>query len=694
MTDLAKLVVRLEAQTAEYQKNLEKAQHQLDKFNKHAGSTAANIGKGLVTAATAAAGAFAYMTYHAIENAEKLHELAEITGISTEGLSQLTYAAKLSGLGSEELVKGLTKLSKAAFGVANSGDVAGSAFGQLGVQVMNANGTIRPTQDLLLDIAERFSHLQDGAAKTGLAMALFGKAGAGLIPFLNQGKDGLAQMTAEANQFGLTVSGDAAAAADVFHDNLVRVKAAQEGMANQLAQQLLPMLSAMSEQFVSAAKNSGALSIGIQFVAGVFKTVVTAGIIVTSVFQQLGQIMYGVAAALLRLRKGQFSFAAEELSSAFANARNNVVGDMETIAAIWSDKVPAVAEASKKVEDEVEENIIFNPAKAGKLAADAAAKAVEAMKSMAVSLREQVATFGMTEAAVLRYKIANGELADTIKAGGPAAAAYGDEVVALQEKLDALTASSDAAKKKQEEWQGAIDAGKEITTSVQTPLDEYHARVEYLNDALQLGVITQDTYNKAIATASNAFQQASETGSDFMQQASRNVQDILAQYLEDPFSKSLGDLVVDFGKMLSQMAAQAVAADIAGKLFGTGGVGSGGGWLGQLGGIAANYLGGPMAGLGDIAVTTARLPIPTGGGMAQGGDVHAGRAYRVGDQGKAEWFVPQSRGKIQGASDSKVMSVNQTFSIQAPTGTVSRRTEQQVAAAAARGLAQANRRNN
>jgi hypothetical protein len=78
-----------------------------------------------------------------------------------------------------------------------------------------------------------------------------------------------------------------------------------------------------------------------------------------------------------------------------------------------------------------------------------------------------------------------------------------------------------------------------------------------------------------------------------------------------------------------------------------------------------------------------------------GGPVTAGKPYRVGEQGKAEWFVPQANGRIQTAmAGAGGMTINNTFSIQAPNGTVSRATEQQVAAAASRGLAMANRRGN
>lgn len=695
MTDLAKLVVKLEAQTAQYQASLEKAQRQLSKFNKSASSTAANIGKGLATAATVAAAGLAYMAKSAIDNADRLNMLSQSAGVSVEALSRLEYAAQMSGVNSEVLTKALGKLSKTALTAARDGGAAAKSFEQLGVQLKNADGTMRPTEDLLLDLADSFSKMEDGTAKTGLAMEIFGRSGAALIPFLNEGRAGIAALTKEADALGLTIGGDAARAADQFNDNLDRLRGAAKGVVNQAVQQLLPTFVAISERFVESAKSGGGLSAAISLLVGVFKTFVSAGILVKSVFTQLGRVVYGVGAAIVSVAKGDFAIAKQEISDAFAEASGNATDDMELIAQVWSDTVPQIESSTKKMDEALEDTIIFSPDKAGELAKKAADAAVESLRSMAQGLEQEIATLGMTESATIRYRLAQGDLSDELAAGGPAAQEYASKIIALTDEMAALAAETEAAKKVQAEWAAVQDRGKAITEAVRTPLEQYQETIRELNDALELGVITNETYNRSVENAQDAFEAAEDAGTTFMEQASRNVQDILAGYLEDPFSSSLDDLVADFGKMLSQMAAQAIAADIAGKLFGSGGVGSGGGWLGTLGGAAMSFLGGiGGGGLSPINVTAQRIPMPTGGGMADGGSVHAGRAYRVGDQGRAEWFVPDRSGKIEPEMTSRTINNTNNFTIQAPTGTVSRRTEQQVAAAAARGLAAANRRNN
>lgn len=79
---------------------------------------------------------------------------------------------------------------------------------------------------MLGDVAELFSLLPDGANKTALAVKLFGRSGAELIPLLNQGKEGLAEFDKLASDLGLTLDKETGKAAEDFNDNLTKLKLA------------------------------------------------------------------------------------------------------------------------------------------------------------------------------------------------------------------------------------------------------------------------------------------------------------------------------------------------------------------------------------------------------------------------------------------------------------------------------------
>jgi hypothetical protein len=64
---------------------------------------------------------------------------------------------------------------------------------------------------VLLDLAERFKAMPDGAEKSALAGQIFGEAEAELIPFLNQGRDGITELTDELRSLGIEMSDESAA---------------------------------------------------------------------------------------------------------------------------------------------------------------------------------------------------------------------------------------------------------------------------------------------------------------------------------------------------------------------------------------------------------------------------------------------------------------------------------------------------
>src|SRR5690606_5641102 len=88
--------------------------------------------------------------------------------------------------------------------------------------------------------------MEDGSVKTALAMNIFGRAGTQLIPMLNQGRDGLAQMAAESDRLGQTITTEAGQAAEAFNDDLTRLNAVMGGIANQIMQAVVPSLKDMT----------------------------------------------------------------------------------------------------------------------------------------------------------------------------------------------------------------------------------------------------------------------------------------------------------------------------------------------------------------------------------------------------------------------------------------------------------------
>lgn len=207
--------------------------------------------------ATLSVGAFASWVKGAIDSADEMGKMAQKVGVTVESLSALTYAGSLADVSNEQLSVGLKQLSKNMLAAAAGSKEQAAAFKALGVETRNADGTLRGTDDVFSDVAERFSELDDGALKTAISMKIFGRSGGDLIPLLNAGKEGLREMKDEAARLGLIISTETAKEAEAFNDNLTRLQANLKGVGLDIAGYVLPSLVAFTNELNKAAQSSG-----------------------------------------------------------------------------------------------------------------------------------------------------------------------------------------------------------------------------------------------------------------------------------------------------------------------------------------------------------------------------------------------------------------------------------------------------
>lgn len=266
MAGLGSLVVDLSADTAKFQSDMGRAAHVADR---HMASIKSSINAGVATiaaSAAAAGSALILLTRNAINAADDINKMSQKVGISVENLSRLQYAAELSDVGIEGLQQGLKKLSTNMLEAASGSKEANQGFAALGISVTNSSGQLKGSDQILKEVADRFERMEDGAGKTALAVKLFGRAGADLIPLLNQGSRGMKELADEADRLGVTISKQTAEAAERFNDNLKRLESTSRAVGLAIADVVLPPLNRLLEQLLvgkEAAGNFGGALIAI-----------------------------------------------------------------------------------------------------------------------------------------------------------------------------------------------------------------------------------------------------------------------------------------------------------------------------------------------------------------------------------------------------------------------------------------------
>jgi hypothetical protein len=181
-----------------------------------------------------------------------IDDTAQRLGVGSDELQAFQYAAKLSGASIEDANTGLKFFQKNLGEAADKGGDAAAAFSKLGVNIRDGNGNVGETLDLLSGVAEGFSRLKTPAEKTTVAMQLFGRGGAALIPLLNQGQAGVKQLYAEFQRLGGGLDQSTIKALAEADDELDRLDFATKGLKGQLVAALVPALKSVVEWVTGA----------------------------------------------------------------------------------------------------------------------------------------------------------------------------------------------------------------------------------------------------------------------------------------------------------------------------------------------------------------------------------------------------------------------------------------------------------
>lgn len=300
---------------------------------------------------------------NSIDAADTMNKLAQSVGLSTEKLSGLAFAAELSDVGLEEFTARLTNLNRRSKEGARGVKSYSLAFETLGISLKDESGKLRAVDELLFDIADRFSNMEDGTLKSAIATDIFSNAGVKLIPFLNQGAAGIKKLVAEGRVFGRVITAESAAAAEAFNDNLTRLKAIAQGAGLSIAKNILPALVNFTDGFVESAKSSGFLKDAVVVLAGVFKLLFNVISIVNGVFVVAGDLIRNVAAAAINIARGDFRAAWNSIQQGGRDTANTVVKTWNDIKGVWVGTAKDIADQAGRISDQLSEPVRKTSAK-------------------------------------------------------------------------------------------------------------------------------------------------------------------------------------------------------------------------------------------------------------------------------------------------------------------------------------------
>ena len=160
-------------------------------------------------------------------------------------------AADLVDVSVETIAKSHVKLEKTMYSAANGSKAQAEAYEKLGVEIQNADGTLRSSDDVFNDVISALGKMTDETERDAIAQQLMGKSAAELNPLIEDGGETYKNVAETMQKYGLDfVDQDTLNQANEFNDALDTMKLVGMTAFQQLGTQLAAYLAPAMEKVV------------------------------------------------------------------------------------------------------------------------------------------------------------------------------------------------------------------------------------------------------------------------------------------------------------------------------------------------------------------------------------------------------------------------------------------------------------
>lgn len=525
------LRVVLGLDSAALTKGLKESQGAFSSFGKSIATIASGIGLERVFERLGAS--IGNSIKRAVAYGDELNKASQKYGVPVEKLAELKYAADLADVSFESLSSSLARFNRNIVDAGRGQGQALEAFHVMGIEIRNSNGSLKSSSDLLGEVAAKFATYKDSAEKTALAMALFGRSGADLIPLLNLGKTGLEAAAEEARKFGLVLDKDATSKTEEFNDNLRRLGIIWDGIFIKLMGQSIGVLKEVSAVLVRFGNSINIQPIW-QSIVTTMKEAIAVGYFFITVIQRIGA------------EWNAFTRMFTSDNAARMAAQRDFINETQTTVDVFKNLGPEIAAFIKQLSSASDG---FN--KTGDSASRAApglGKFGEGVKKLqgyldgivkqTAAMDAQGATIGRTAYETDRLRIINEALAIA-----------GTKNVDVNSRLyQSIVRVADAHALSNER----ANLTKQVYDQTRTPLETLTARVNELNDAMERSPENADIFARGIDQAAKQFAQSNVYFQAFEQAVSSAFDRAIEGTMK--FSEVLKGLLKDLAKAMANAA--------------------------------------------------------------------------------------------------------------------------------------------
>ncbi len=216
------------------------------------------MGLAAAAAGTAALVVFTKMVKKYVEMGDMIHKMSIRTGFAAETLSELAFAAEISGADITMLEKGTKKMAKTINDASDGLETYLRVFRKLGLEVDDLL-KMKP-EEQFFTIGAAIAEMENVTLRTAAAVDVFGRSGTMLLPLFKEGAEGIAKLREEAHLLGIIFDEEAAAKAAKLRDAQTALKGSVQGLSIAILNDLIPVLTDVTKEFkdwfVGSRKNA------------------------------------------------------------------------------------------------------------------------------------------------------------------------------------------------------------------------------------------------------------------------------------------------------------------------------------------------------------------------------------------------------------------------------------------------------
>ncbi len=190
---------------------------------------------------------FKKMVKQYVETGDMIHKMALRTGFAAVTLSELAFAADISGANITMLEKGVKKMAKTIVDASFGLETYLRVFRLLGLEVEDLLAMDPEKQ--FLTIGNAIASIENPTLQAAAAVDVFGRSGTMLLPLFKEGVEGMAKLRKEAHTLGIIFDEEAAAKAAKLRDAQTSLKGSVQGLSMAILTDLIPVLTTVTKSF-------------------------------------------------------------------------------------------------------------------------------------------------------------------------------------------------------------------------------------------------------------------------------------------------------------------------------------------------------------------------------------------------------------------------------------------------------------